>query len=238
MADIFEEALGRLSGGRVLDLATGEGDFVDLLAHHLRDHAAIVGADADGPALEAAGARLGRAGFEFVQMEGERLGFAAGCFDTVAISASLHHMANIPPVLAEARRVLKSGGIFVLAEMHCEGQTEAQQTLIALHHWVADVASALGLVHNHTLSRQELVDHAWSLGFSGLDYHDTAFPDDDPFEESVIRELAGAIDHTLRQAADAPNHEALRHRGEALRERLHRVGAQSEPVVVIVGRKG
>jgi 2-polyprenyl-3-methyl-5-hydroxy-6-metoxy-1,4-benzoquinol methylase len=238
MADIFAEALGRLSGGRVLDLATGEGDFVDLLAHHLRDHAAIVGADADGPAVETAGARFDRAGIRFVQMEGERLAFATGCFDTVAISASLHHLANIPAVLAEAGRVLKPGGVFVLAEMHRDGKTDAQQTLIALHHWVADVASALGLVHNHTLSRQELVDHAQSLGFHGLAYYDTACPEEDPFEESVIRELAGAIDRTLRQAAVAPNHESLRHRGEALRERLHRVGAQSEPVVVIVGRKG
>lgn len=238
MADIFAQALGRLSAGRVLDLATGEGDFVELLAHYLRHHVAIVGADADGPAIEVAGARFDRAEIQFVQMEGERMGFANGCFDTVAISASLHHLADIPAVLAEARRVLKPGGVFVLAEMHRDGQTEAQQTLIGLHHWVADAASALGLLHKHTLSRQELVDHVRSLGFHGLAYYDTAFPDEDPFEESVLRDLADVIDCTLRQAAEAPNHESLRRRGEALRERLHRVGVQPEPVVVIVGRRG
>jgi 2-polyprenyl-3-methyl-5-hydroxy-6-metoxy-1,4-benzoquinol methylase len=237
MADIFAQALRRLSGGRVLDLATGEGGFVELLAHYLRDHAAIVGIDADGPAVETAIAHFDRAEIQFVQMKGERLGFAAGCFDTVAISASLHHLADIPAVLAEARRVLKPGGYFILAEMHRDGQTEAQRTLIALHHWVADVASAQGLVHNHTLSRSELVDLAQSLALHSLAFYDSAVPDEDPLEESVVRELAGAVDHALRQAAEVPNHESLNRRGEALRERLHQVGAQSEPVVVIVGRK-
>lgn len=238
MVDIFSRALGHLSGGRVLDLATGEGGFVELLAHRLRDHDQIVGADADSPALEAASGRLDQAGIHFVQMRGERLGFAAACFDTAAISASLHHLACIPPVLSEVERVLKPGGYFILAEMHRDGQTEAQQTVIALHHWIADVASALGMVHNHTLSRQELSHWARSLGLHGLAHYDTAVPDEDPFEESVIHELGEAIDRTLLQARQSPNYESFRGRGEALRERLHRVGAQSEPVVVIVGRRG
>ena len=238
MVDIFSRALGHLSGGRVLDLATGEGGFIELLAHRLRDHDQIVGADADSPALEAASGRLDQAGIHFVQMRGERLGFAAACFDTVAISASLHHLACIPPVLSEVGRVLKPGGYFILAEMHRDGQTDAQQTVIALHHWIADVATVLGMVHNHTLSRQELLNHALSLGLDGLAHYDTAVPDEDPFEESVLRELGEAIDRTLLQARELSNCESFRGRGEALRERLHRVGAQSEPVVVIVGRRG
>ena len=153
MADIFEEALGHLSGGCVLDLATGEGGFVELLAQNLMDYGCIVGADSDAPAVESASGRFNQGEIGFVQMEGERLGFPAACFDTVAISASLHHMAAIPPVLAEMSRVLKPGGYFVLAEMHRDGQTEAQRTVLDLHHWIADVASALGMVHNRTLAR-------------------------------------------------------------------------------------
>ena len=237
MTDIFERALGHLSGGQVLDLATGEGGFVELLTQNLQDYAGIVGADADGSAVEAASDRFNRDQISFVQMEGERLGFAEGSFDTVTISASLHHLADIPPVLAELWRVLKPGGHFVLAEMHHDGLTAAQRTVIALHHWIADVASALGLVHNRTLTRQELVDHVQSLGLHDVVYYDTAFPEEDPMEDSAIQELQDAVDRTLQQAAKAPNHERLRRRGESLRERLGKVGAQWEPVVVIVGRK-
>jgi 2-polyprenyl-3-methyl-5-hydroxy-6-metoxy-1,4-benzoquinol methylase len=238
MADIFEQALGRLSGGRVLDLATGEGSFVELLAQNLKDYTHIVGADVDGPAVEAAAARYGQDRVSFVQSDGGRASFAAACFDTVAISASLHHLVDIPTVLAEAGRLLKPGGYFVLAEMHCDAQTEAQYTVIALHHWIADVASALGMVHNRTLSRQELVDHARGLGLAGVACYDSPPPQEDPMEESFIRELDGAIDRTLQQAADAPDSEPLLRRGQVLRARLHQAGAQWEPVVIVVGRKG
>ena len=238
MTDLFKEALGNLSGGRVLDLATGEGGFVELLAQSLKDYAHIVGADVDGPAAEVAAARYGQDSVFFVQMDGERMGFAAACFDTVAISASLHHLVAIPPVLAEVRRLLNPDGHFVLAEMHRDAQTAAQHTVIALHHWIADVASALGMVHNRTLSRQELVDHARSLGLDGVACYDTPPPVEDPMEESFIRELDAAIDRTLQQVADAPDPEPLLRRGETLRERLHQVGAQWEPVVIVVGRKG
>ena len=57
-------------------------------------------------------------------------------------------------------------------------------------------------------------------------------------EESFIRELGAAIDRTLQQAEGAPDPEPLLRRGEALRERLHEVGAQWEPVVIVAGRKG
>jgi SAM-dependent methyltransferase len=230
--------LGHLSGGRVLDLATGEGGFVELLTHNLKDYAHIVGADVDGPAVETAISRVGRDRVSFVQSDGGRAGFAAACFDTVAISASLHHLVDIPPVLAEAGRLLKPGGHFVLAEMHRDAQTEAQHTVVALHHWIADVASALGMVHNRTLSRQELVDHVRSLGLAGIACYDTPAPSEEPMEDSFIGELDAAIDRTLQQVADAPDPDPLLRRGEALRERLHQVGAQWEPVVIVVGRKG
>jgi 2-polyprenyl-3-methyl-5-hydroxy-6-metoxy-1,4-benzoquinol methylase len=238
MPDIFEEALGRLSGGLALDLAIGEGGFVELLVQYLGCYAGIVGADADGSAVEVAGQRFDRGEIAFVQMEGERLGFVEGSFDTVTISASLHHLADIPPVLAEVERVLRPGGHLVLAEMHRDGQTAAQRTVIALHHWIADVASALGMVHNRTMSRQDLVNHAQSLGLCDVVCYDTVFPEEDPMEETVIQELEGAVDQTLQQVGEAPSQERLKRRGESLRERLGRVGAQWEPVVVIVGRKG
>jgi hypothetical protein len=56
-------------------------------------------------------------------------------------------------------------------------------------------------------------------------------------EESIIQELEDAVDRTLQQVGEVPNQERLKRSGESLLERLGRVGAQWEPVVVIVGRK-
>jgi len=63
-------------------------------------------------------------------MNAERMDFANESFDTVSISASLHHLPNIQQVLAEISRVLKPGGNFILAEMHRDGQTAAELTSV------------------------------------------------------------------------------------------------------------
>jgi SAM-dependent methyltransferase len=240
MANILEQALAGLSAGRVLDLATGEGGFVELLVETLQSYEQILGVDSDGLAVEAARGNLDYKGIQFVQMDGGRLGFADGCFDTVSVSASLHHLADVPPVLAEVRRVLRPGGRFVLAEMHRDGRTAAQRTVIAMHHWIADVATALGGVHNHTFARQELVGFAEGLGLR----HVACYDDDgvgpggtepDATEETLVQELDGVIERTLRRAEEASNYESLRRRGEALKWRLQKTGAEAEPVVVVVG---
>jgi ubiquinone/menaquinone biosynthesis C-methylase UbiE len=75
-------------------------------------------------------------------MDAERLCFEDDSFDTVAISASLRHLSHIQRVLDEMVRVLKPGGHFIAAEMHRDGQTEAELTSVYLHQWVAQVDTA------------------------------------------------------------------------------------------------
>ena len=240
VVDILEQALAGLSAGRVLDLATGEGGFVELLVDRLESYDQIFGIDSDGPAVESARGELAQGGIHFVQMDGGRLGFADDCFDTVTVSASLHHLADVRLVLTEVRRVLRPGGRFVLAEMHRDGRTAAQRTVIAMHHWIADVATALGGVHNHTFARQELVGFAEGLGLRNAVCYDEAGvgPDGaepDPMEESLVQDLDSVIERTLRRAEEASSYESLRRRGEALQRRLQKTGAEAEPVVVIAG---
>jgi ubiquinone/menaquinone biosynthesis C-methylase UbiE len=139
LAEVFEQALGGISGGRVLDVATAEGGFIKVLMRSLRDHETFVGIDHDAQALNTARGSFDQETIHFVQMDGERLAFKGGSFDTVAISASLHHLDNGPQVLAEMKRVLKPTGRFVLAEMHRDGLAEAQLTTVYLHHWVDSI---------------------------------------------------------------------------------------------------
>lgn len=50
--DIIEEAISKVSGGRVLDVATQEGHFVRLLMKHLQSYTQIVGIDVDRDAIK------------------------------------------------------------------------------------------------------------------------------------------------------------------------------------------
>jgi 2-polyprenyl-3-methyl-5-hydroxy-6-metoxy-1,4-benzoquinol methylase len=235
MMNFFRQTFGDIAGGRVLDVATQDGDFVRILAESLENYTEIVGIDISERAIETAQGTFDQENIQFIQMDAEQMGLKDESFDTVSISASLHHLANIPPVLAEMKRVLRPGGRVIIAEMHREGQTEAQLTVVYLHHWLAEVDSALGKVHKRTLARQEFVDHAKNLGLCNIKLYDFSDTNSDPMDETRIEQLEGLIDRDIRRAERVSSYRELKRRGEELRRRLYEVGAQREPVLIVIG---
>ena len=234
--NILKQALGGISGGKVLDVATGEGDFIKTLLGNLKSCGEIIGIDIIGY-TKATGSVFSAEDVRFLQMDAERLGFGEGSFDTVSISNSLHHMENIPRCVAEMKRVLKSGGHLIVRETHRDIQAEPQLTDMHIHHWVAEIDSALGHTHHMTFARQELIDLAEGLGLANLVFHDISNTDSDPMNEAAIGESEEVIERYMRHAQRLPDHRALRKRGEELRQRLRRVGIQWEPDLIIVGKK-
>jgi len=234
---VIERILGGIEGGSVLDVATQEGHFAQILMGYLKSYTAIIGVDINQGAIASAQNNLGRADVRFQMMDAEQLGFENARFDTVTISASLHHLANIPRVLAEMVRVLKPGGNFILVEMHRDGQTEAALTSVYLHEWVAEIDTALGNLHNRTLARQEFEKHVADLSLRDIAFHYDNDVDSDPKEETRIEQLDDLIETTMQRAESATNDAELKARGEKLRTRLHDIGAQREPIIIIVGEK-
>jgi ubiquinone/menaquinone biosynthesis C-methylase UbiE len=235
--DIFERVLGGIDGGKVLDVATQEGHFVQILMEKLKDYTEIVGIDVNERAIASARDAIGQEDVQFLVMNAEELDFEDESFDTVTISASLHHLSNIPRVLEEMRRVLKSGGHFIVVEMHQECQTGAELTSVYLHQWAAEVDTALGRLHNSTLPRQEFVDHIACLGLSNVEFYDYVDRDSDPMDKTRIEQLEGLIEMIIQRAEETRNYSDLKKRGEELRNRLQEVGAQREPIVLIIGQK-
>jgi SAM-dependent methyltransferase len=226
--------LGDLSGGRVLDVATGAGGFVRFLLDGLRDHEEIVGIDANPERGEAFAAAFGdRPDIRFVEMDAYHLAFPAGSFDTVCVSDSLHHFADPSPVLAEMLRVLRPGGHLVVNEMYRDGQSETQTTHVLLHHWWAAVNTIQGEVHRETYRRDEIVEIVEGLGLAALRLVDLADPDEDPHNPETTAELEAAVD---RHLALADGHPELQRRGEELRVRLRVVGVRGATQLVLVGR--
>ncbi len=221
----------------MLDVATGEGGFIALLQAYLKDYTNIIGVDTDATAVETARRALHQAHIQFLQMDGAYLAFADASFDTVDISASLHHLADVNRILAEMARVLRPGGNLIVAEMHRDAQTEPQLTAVHIHHWAAQVDAALGVSHCKTLARHELVDHVERLGMGDITCYDLVDTDSDPLDPAATKGVEGYLDRFMGRARVAEDYRALRQRGEALRRRLYDVGAQREPVLIITAQK-
>lgn len=107
-------ALRRLlpSGGqRLLEVGAGFGR----LTSEYHAYQQVVLLDYSLSQLQYAQEQLGRSErFIYVAADAYKLPFVAGAFDGVTMIRVIHHMAHVDAVLKQVRRVLTSGGTFVL----------------------------------------------------------------------------------------------------------------------------
>ena len=98
-------AIGPVRGLRILDLGCGQGRFAIKL---LDAGARVIGVDRSLGMLTRAAQPVPR-----VQASAGRLPFSTGSFDVVLAIEVLEHIDRIEPILIEAARCLKPGGVFL-----------------------------------------------------------------------------------------------------------------------------
>ncbi|MHB0866567.1 MAG: methyltransferase domain-containing protein [Thermoleophilia bacterium] len=106
-------------GHQVLDVSCGTGTLAGLLAERVGPAGRVVGVDLAAGMLAVARRKHVVANLEFMQANAEALPFGEGSFDRVTISLAIHEMnrEGRRNALAEMFRVLKPGGLAVVADM-------------------------------------------------------------------------------------------------------------------------
>lgn len=235
--DLFERVFSQLQGGLVLDVATGPGGFVDILAKTLPGRPTCIGIDLFLPALQEANTYFSNPEISFCQMDALQLGFPDLTFDIVAVSASLHHIPDPPATLQEMGRVLKPGGAFVCAEMFAEAQSLPQSTAIQIHHWAAAVDQAQDNYHHTTYTRQQMLAFLHALQLQELSVNVWSDTQTDPFEPADQKKVRGYLQQRLEVVRKLSSGQELARRGELLLQQLEETGIQREPVLLVVGWK-
>ena len=120
-AQAVEEALLSLvpasDAGRLLDIGTGTGRVLELLAHHISQG---VGVDASKAMLALARSRLARADLSHCSVrlaDMYRLPLAETSFDIAVLQMVLHYAEDPLGVLGEAARVLRPGGRLLVVDL-------------------------------------------------------------------------------------------------------------------------
>lgn len=229
-----EDILGTISGGRVLDIATGAGNFIHTLMDELKDYTEIIGVD-NGKHAAAAFSEAFRKqkNIHFQLMDAHHLDFADESFDTVCISNSLHHL-DAETVLREMKRVLRPGGLLLVSEMYRDAQTETQMTHVLLHHWWAAVDTVNGIVHHETYTRQEIMDRVSTLALTDLTAFDLSDLSDDPKSADFIEQLDPVFENYIQRAEGHPE---LQARSEELKTRVKDIGFHSATTLMVMGKK-
>jgi len=249
--------LGLVSGGEVLDVATAGGGFIDTLMKTLKDYDSFIGidhcaSDESRNSMESAKKQFEGKPVRFLKMNAENLQFEDESFDTVCISHSLHHLANINKVLAEMKCVLKRNGNFVLQETYCDGdQTDAQKTDERKHKWEAQIDSLLGITHNKTLTKKRIIDIADSLMLKEMEIFDSTHPIEclfcerkheceDPRNQATFHKAIKDIDNAIKSIEGYPDpvtRDRLREEGKKIKEAIAEFGSSPASYLFIIGKK-
>jgi ubiquinone/menaquinone biosynthesis C-methylase UbiE len=251
------QRLGTISAGRVLDVGTARGGFIDTLMKTLKAYDSFIGidycpSDESKKDMESAKKQFEGKAVQFLQMNAESLEFEDESFDTVCISHALHHLAGISKVMTEMKRVLRKGGNFILQEAYCDGeQTEAQKADELEHEWEARIDSLLGITHNKTLTMQEIRDIAHSLKLTEIEIFDSTHPVDclfcerkhqceDPRNQATFHQITKDIDDAIKRIENHPDLEArmrLIEEGQKIKEAIAESGAASASYLFVIGKK-
>ncbi|MBW6514500.1 MAG: class I SAM-dependent methyltransferase [Candidatus Syntrophosphaera sp.] len=230
--------LKQIKGENVLDAATGRGDFINVLRKNLGSYVQIIGVDSSEKSIEYAQKLFPDNDIEIYQMDLQDLQFEDGSFDLVSLANSLHHLDNQKVIFTELMRVLKPGGTFLLTEMYQDGeQSEAQQTHILMHHWLASIDRRFGLYHQETYTREEILKIVKKLKLSKLNIIDFYQPVDNPKEARNCEQLRRNIAETFKRLENFEDGAELTDAGKAIVERINNVGCASPSRLLITGVK-
>jgi ubiquinone/menaquinone biosynthesis C-methylase UbiE len=162
-------AVGPPPIGRVLDVACGPGIVAEALAPLATQ---LVGIDATQRMVELAAARAREAKLENATFQvgvAEELPFADASFDVVVTRLSLHHFPDVAAVLAQIRRVVRSGGRLVVADVVASPSEEEA----VLHNALERLRDP---THVRMLDAAELRDRIACAGFELIEEQDWVQP--------------------------------------------------------------
>jgi SAM-dependent methyltransferase len=237
MKDVFKK-LSHIDAGKVLDAATGRGDFINVLKQSFKTYDHIIGVDVSDLAIKQAQKAFPENNIELYRMDLEKLSYADGYFDTVCISNSLHHLKNKDMVFAELFRVLKKNGNFILVEMYKDGkQTQAQQTHIQMHHWFSRIDTCNHVPHFETFAKEELIALVKALPLVNISIEDFYIPVDNPLDPKVMEPLIANVKDWIKKCESIPEAESICCEGNKIIERIKTVGCVSASRLLITGNK-
>lgn len=243
------ELLREISGDKILDVATGDGDFISTLMQSLKHYQSFTGIDSDKEEIKKARKKFKEKSVKIRTMKGERISFPDGTFDIVTIANSLHHLENIELVLSEMFRVLKKGSYFIIQEMCCDGnQTEAQKIDVLTHAFHAEIDNMLGVYHQKTFSQEEIKKIVSNIGLSDFQIFEASryvkclfckenTNCEDPLNKEIINFAIKDLDENLERIKEHIDINNIEERAENLKQRILKFGYSPASILFICGKK-
>jgi len=232
----LQNYLKRINAGHLLDVATGEGDFLTYLLESFSSFDSATGLDINTESLKIARNKIGRQKVDFLQGNIRKLPFEDNFFDTVTISNSLHHFDNPVKAIQSMLRVLVPGGLLIFNEMINENLNPAQQIHFEYHSLKAEIDTALGGYHRQIYKKEELLEIIME---SGVNPAVSVISVDPPIISSHEKmwQFFRRLDDFVSNATHLPNGLAFEQRAQNIKEMILANGFQKPPQIGLLAYK-
>ncbi len=232
----LQKYLKRINAGHLLDVATGEGDFLLFLLESFSSFDSATALDINVENLKIAKNRVGRQKVDFIQGNIRKLPFEDNYFNTITVSNSLHHFDNPVKAIQSMLRVLIPGGLLVINEMVNEHLNPAQQVHFNYHSLKAEIDTEEGGYHRKIYTREELME---IIQESALLPAVTIISEDPPIINSHEKmwQFFRKLDDLVSNASHLPDGLAFEQRAQNIKEMIEANGFQKPPQIGILAYK-
>jgi len=123
-------------------------------------------------------------------------------------------------------------------EMYSDGdQTDAQQTHIMLHNWLAAIDRKLGVYHHNIYMQDEILSFMNKLGLDDLVVDAFYHPVDNPKDAKNCETLKRTCQESFKRLESLEDNEELIAEGDSLLDRINNIGCASASKLLIKGIK-
>ncbi len=233
----FQEALGTIDGGKVLDVACGAGQSIEILVNSLGRWDHITGLDLSEEIMKEAMNKFKGDHFSFVAGAAQDLPFESNSFNLACISKGLHHVPDPDTALNEMIRVVNKDGYLLVIEMYSDGLNSAQESQKMYHHLRVEVDNLLGIEHNITFRKSVLLEIIKGISLRDVKVFEYTEPNSDPFNPGVIKDYVEKMEAWIVQLKDHPESGSIKQKLKRVEEKMIRDGFAKPPVLIFLGKK-
>jgi len=220
---------------KILDVGTGNGNFVKIITSLCDDYSEIIGIDLIEGAIEGCKTNFEDNRINFFRMDAMKMEFEDNSFDFVCLSNSLHHLEDISEVLSEMERVLKPDGALIFCEMMSNGLDKRQKSHLLMHHYAAEIDRYRGRFHDFTFTNKkifEILEKNSTLDIK--EAWDLTYPRREANSEEEIEWLFETIDRVKERVDEPKKREYFEKEADRVKKYIRKYGFDSATQLIVI----
>lgn len=216
--------MDNVKGNKVLDIGTGNGDFLKFIIDNCSMITSAIGIDVKDSILKSARENLNDTRIKFINAKCDLLPFEDNSFNIIGISNVLHHLRHKQICIGEISRVLCQGDFILVNEQIPDIRSEKQKVYHLSHNFGIDIDEQLGLDHFPIYSKTQIESLFPVTEFRVIDTAEYAIEISDEEMKETIPHIISHHNNSLQKFKHSTHYIEYKNRFMEIQSLLNSIG--------------